>query len=1809
MNLSPSVYPVFLNIRKPKDQAHGDADFLMFDEAQAVIDSGEADGFIVRDGQIMEELVVFDHNQIKSAMGNTGAFSRDSDDIRHSQSPMKDTAANIRRGREAMNRAINDRADVKRAMYRNDIGWVDFVWGDTGKVEANGRTKGAMGLAHIIEARQRKDGMSYADVVQMLTRDVVETIAQGRELSNTQVGNSTAVKLVHNRQLVGLRKSKGSNAWMVTAFEVYEDANGKGYDNTVPTDSNATLSRVGTGASHAASDSNQAAGAVGLNEQGSNAALERERPNRTNRMSDTQAHSRRGRGLGADDTNNLPQTSRPVNENARAKAGQIRGRLKEVLGDKSKLIEVVDVSNQRPDDALNLISGRVEGWFSPKTGKITMIAETVTMERAEHVAWHELGHRGVAMAGWADYMAVMKQLELNKTVKSLADAIQGDRKGLSDRAARSRAVAIEEALVELYAAQQTGNYAGLESRYKVKIAQGVQQGMGGFFSRLAQRLRKVFSQAFKRPSESFSDADVYRILQEVGRNSTRDSGGLNGGGRYSPTESDLAQAKQQDNRRFSTAENNSFAETELKYGGREAYEQAKAAGETELNYRQWVQVRTPEFKAWFGDWENDPDEASKIINEDTGEPLVVYHATDADFNIFERNKLGKETYGNANSLEYALTAGVGHWFNSQDLNQTRNYGNRGVAAFLNIKEPSYKHDVADLAYDIGISGVISDDKQDFYDYESNEELNQVAEDFVDYLRIYEYADGVVVRGDEEYGGVSYVAFDANQIKSATDNTGAFDAANDDIRFSTAPATDDQRYLDLAERYEAGDKSVEDKLRKMVAAEARRKFGRKSKGAKDDKGRLKEVYHGTPNEFNEFSYDYMGNQGTVDGQGFYFTDSADFAELYQQGDGRVMRGYLDIQNTLSSDQWTLSKANVKAIIRELDPDGSDFLTNYGDVDYEGYNTVLNEAVQNELDFSDNDVDFIGSLINSGAEMADVYRALGKVKGKSGIVVPKDDGSTHYIATQPSQIKSSDFVTRDDAGNIIPLSERFNTESNDVRYSQAPQKLNPQEKRWFNEQGELRAGLAAYNKLGSLIKPVLARAKLANNHPDSFTRYMRDYRAQINVAGQTAQDIAEAGKTLTADERRLLSDVLEMELPEGVETSPEMQELAGAVREILSQQSDDLVALKMLSPESAERFRDTYLPRMYNKQAGGLFDHTDLGKMNREFRRAQRGKLGTAIKGNHLKGRGIFKEVPIKERDYWTERGFEVREDKGNGKLLMWRDYSRDERAQMGEERDAMLRFTSGYIKTQGDIAKGMLFNRIAEDGELSSNVQLEADWVQVPDTAIAGTGGVKRYGALAGKWVHPEVAYHLQQQFYIDGAMQKVWRSALGWWKLAKTVYNPVAHVNNVVSNIAMTWSAGGRLRDLVPMANEIRKKGALYREALELGLIGEAVDVAGLQEMFVGLNNAADDGQLMDTLIGRVLKRADKMALGIPGKVGDKFQTAYRVEDEVFKLALYKRGKERGLSPKEAADYALTFMFDYSEIPQGVKWVRDTGILPFISYTYKAMPAMARLALTRPHRMLAVTAAMYSLNALSYALLGGDADEDEEREYMPDYQKGFTSFGTPKLIRLPWNDSKGKPVFVDVYRWLPLGDFADTQNQMGGLPLPQWATPNGPVVNHAFALLGNKDTFTGREIVKPYMSDGEKAATYGKWLAQQWLPASVGVPYSYHTNNVLDGVKSQFEGSKMAEALEWMGYTGTNYRGEDKQLYRTLPGAFGVKLRGEKPQDMKAAQQRRTGYEIRELKADMGRIRRDNTLSDSTKDARLENRRKALQRLYDKMSD
>nr|DAY17937.1 MAG TPA: crystallin beta/gamma motif-containing protein [Caudoviricetes sp.] len=169
--------------------------------------------------------------------------------LNQSASAMKSTEANLQRGRDAMNKALIEKADQKRAMYRSDAGWIDFVWGSEGVLKANGKTKGAMGLAHIIESRMRKDEMSYQDVAEMLTMQITDTIAKGGSSRIYSNGKSESMFIEHNGYRATLVRNKGSNGWLMNAFELHQGGDtGKSNDSKAPTHDQTTRHRSEVGA-------------------------------------------------------------------------------------------------------------------------------------------------------------------------------------------------------------------------------------------------------------------------------------------------------------------------------------------------------------------------------------------------------------------------------------------------------------------------------------------------------------------------------------------------------------------------------------------------------------------------------------------------------------------------------------------------------------------------------------------------------------------------------------------------------------------------------------------------------------------------------------------------------------------------------------------------------------------------------------------------------------------------------------------------------------------------------------------------------------------------------------------------------------------------------------------------------------------------------------------------------------------------------------------------------------------------------------------------------------------------------------------------------------------------------------------------------------------------------------------------------------------------------------------------------------------------------------------------------------------------
>ena len=245
----------------------------------------------------------------------------------------------------------------------------------------------------------------------------------------------------------------------------------------------------------------------------------------------------------------------------------------------------------------------------------------------------------------------------------------------------------------------------------------------------------------------------------------------------------LMDAENADNgTKFSLKQEKESIIAEAKKNG--TYLKAPNGEDTNLDSDQWATVRTSNFKNWFGDWEKDPEHASKVVDEN-GEPKVVYHYTDENFTEFKEENVGKNTFGNATDAYYAATTAIGTWFT--DNNKQPAYMGEPMQVFLNARKPFDCESLENLA--ASLSWYITEEDKQFYeeDWENHQAIIEAGKEF-QREKIKDGYDSVVI-DDEEFGGTSYVSFSANQIKSADNNNGDFSTENNDIRYSLKEVND------------------------------------------------------------------------------------------------------------------------------------------------------------------------------------------------------------------------------------------------------------------------------------------------------------------------------------------------------------------------------------------------------------------------------------------------------------------------------------------------------------------------------------------------------------------------------------------------------------------------------------------------------------------------------------------------------------------------------------------------------------------------------------------------------------------------------------------------------------------------------------------------------------------------------------------------------------------------------------------------------------------------------------------------------------
>lgn len=411
----------------------------------------------------------------------------------------------------------------------------------------------------------------------------------------------------------------------------------------------------------------------------------------------------------------------------------LRDALVKVLGDQASRVEYLHGTAGLPARLRNGVESRTQqrggvgktaALYDPATQRVYLFTDVVTNpDRAAFHAAHEIaGHDGLRKLLGKDLDKALTLALQNPTVKALADEMTKQRKLRPDQSL----LAAEEALAELAAAVRTGNFEHITDRYGVQVPEGIRARLTAAIANFLKRLKALFDQR----GVTFKDSQVRELLEAAWQ-------AVDGRG---ATQGEAVASTVQD------------------------------------------QTETPAFRKWFGD--------SKVVDAG-GSPLRMYHGTSSSgFDAFD-------TYAS----NYGLVGQGGYFTDNPDVASSYTKKGRGTQpgvyqTFLSIKNPLDIDAPADPAkWRAAFDGV-----EDFHEGgDTNESWYRAAEEMLadqelprwegaeimqDSIRNMGH-DGITHMGGGrvDSDGVRhrvYVAFDPEQIKSATANSGAFDAANPSI---------------------------------------------------------------------------------------------------------------------------------------------------------------------------------------------------------------------------------------------------------------------------------------------------------------------------------------------------------------------------------------------------------------------------------------------------------------------------------------------------------------------------------------------------------------------------------------------------------------------------------------------------------------------------------------------------------------------------------------------------------------------------------------------------------------------------------------------------------------------------------------------------------------------------------------------------------------------------------------------------------------------------------------------------------------------
>ena len=521
---------------------------------------------------------------------------------------------------------------------------------------------------------------------------------------------------------------------------------------------------------------------------------------------------------------------------------------------------------------------------------------------------------------------------------------------------------------------------------------------------------------------------------------------------------------------------------------------------------------------------------------------------------------------------------------------------------------------------------------------------------------------------------------------------------------------------------------------------------------------------------------------------------------------------------------------------------------------------------------------------------------------------------------------------------------------------------------------------------------------------------------------------------------------------VQLSQTIKSLADNYINEVDKLSKELVDLGVLDAAQFDKFQGRYLHRRYEKDFMQKFTSLfSKGKTVQGIQSRGREWTGSAAEYNRM--------LANNEIGDFFQGKVEATQMR-NGQYKFRQDWTDEQRARWGEVKDIAFSLPETLMRSSEMVQHATFLKRVLNetgyvlDDATDGYVQLNG----------------KKYGALNGKYVRKDIASDVNEFNQAlfgkesDGFSKDftdTLKSFVSYWKKTHTVYNPVAHWNNLFSNITMQFGAG--LNPIKAVANA--KRG--YEASSKMGLIRqlEAKKIIGLSnEETNALNGLLQDSDIQlwkqaseAGLFGRsklndVLMKYIKpstnnssfMKQGLLGKIDEKVSAVYQAEDDIMRYSVLKSFLEQGMDFDTAVSKVSTVIPDYTKpMSYLARKMRDTGIAPFISWTYHATPIILNQMKEHPERVAAIYGALYGINQL----MGIDPFNEKD---IP--QQNFS------MKRIPIYKDGNEVTTIKVDRWIPHNDIMNPGDFIKNLLSPGIYTPLIEIPRNQNLYFGGKIT-------------------------------------------------------------------------------------------------------------------------------------------------------